>query len=55
MRFDLEPEASRLAHFLLTYLICFRQKVILYSCHDRPKDQELVARLSEELTKVSCD
>lgn len=26
--------------------------VILYSCHDRPKDQELVGRLSDEFTKV---
>jgi hypothetical protein len=27
--------------------------VTLYSCHDRPKDQELVGRLSEEFTRVS--
>mmetsp|Transcript_32360 Transcript_32360/g.78666 ORF Transcript_32360/g.78666 Transcript_32360/m.78666 type:complete len:714 (-) Transcript_32360:95-2236(-) len=26
--------------------------VILYSCHDRPKDQELVGRLSDEFTKL---
>lgn len=26
--------------------------LILYSCHDRPKDQELVGRLSDEFTKV---
>lgn len=26
--------------------------VILYSCNDRPKDQELVGRLSDEFTKV---
>ena len=28
--------------------------VTFYSKHDRPKDQDLVGRLSEELTKVSC-
>lgn len=28
--------------------------VTLYSCHDRPKDQDLVGRLSEEFTRVSC-
>jgi len=27
--------------------------VTLYSCHDRPKDQELVARLMDEFTRVS--
>jgi hypothetical protein len=27
--------------------------VTLYSCHDRPKDQELVGRLSDEFTRVS--
>jgi len=26
--------------------------VILYSCHDRPKDQDLVGRLSDEFTKL---
>lgn len=26
--------------------------VVLYSCHDRPKDEDLVLRLSEEFTKV---
>jgi hypothetical protein len=29
--------------------------VILYSCHDRSKDQDLVGRLSEEFTKVRTD
>lgn len=28
--------------------------VALYSCHDRPKDEDLVTRLSEEFTRVSC-
>jgi hypothetical protein len=26
--------------------------VTLYSCHDRPKDEDLVSRLSEEFTRV---
>jgi hypothetical protein len=29
--------------------------VTLYSCHDRPKDQELVGRLSDEFTRVSLE
>jgi hypothetical protein len=29
--------------------------IILYSCHDRPKDQDLVGRLSDEFTKVCQD